>query len=177
MRRKAPERNWSILLCEVNKIFVFLSVALDVNGRFGFKFDLYWRGFGVERCPFLKYIFPHFKLSELVLIECLHEVPLVDLHVAAGLAGHGDPPLARNTWVPVLCKVDPVLGHLFRHFPAIKCGENMKYSSILRSHIISHILLEECPRRHESVECKRILNGLDKSFFIVHIKLWASGHI
>ena len=112
------------LLCEVNKIFVFLSIALDVNGRFGFKFDLYWRSFRVELCPFLKYIFPHFKLSELVLIEYLHEVPLVDLHVAAGLAGHWDPPLASNTRVPVLCKVHPVLGHLFRHLPIIKCGEN-----------------------------------------------------
>ena len=109
-------------LGKVYKIFVFLSVALDVNGRFRFKFNLYGRGGGVEHCSFLKDIFPHLKLSELVLVECLHNVPLVDLHVAAGLLGHGDPPQARNARVPVLGKVYPMLRHLFGHLPAIKCA-------------------------------------------------------
>ena len=141
-------------LGKVYQIFVFLSVALDVNGRFRFKFNLYGRGFGVEHCSFLKYIFPHLKLSELVLIVSLHDVSLVDLHIAAGLLGHGDPPLTRNARVSVLGEVNPMLRHLFGHLPAIKCA-NVRLENVaifIRSHIISHVLLEECPC-HESEEC------------------------
>ena len=68
-------------LGKIDKILILVSIAVNVKIRLWFQFNLNWCGSGLQIFPLIENILPKVNLLHLILIKCLHDVPLSNLHV------------------------------------------------------------------------------------------------